>query len=195
LRITIANEILIFPFFSPLFLRVGAKFAAAEASPEWKCSKCGRNNCYVCNDIDVTACSHLRAANEARKHQKELQRNAAKVALEKKRRDQVENVDGTKELLAKTSKVCPKKGCGVRIQRVQGCGHMTCRSCRAEFCWVCKVIWKSGVALHLDSCSLATTRKTALSRLNVSDYADGWQDDDRYDSSADAGLWLIGGQR
>lgn len=32
-------------------------------------------------------------------------------------------------------KNCPK--CGVIIEKVGGCTHMTCRKCKHEFCWVC----------------------------------------------------------
>jgi ariadne-1 len=38
-------------------------------------------------------------------------------------------------ILANTKK-CPK--CSVRIEKNQGCNHMTCRKCHFEFCWVSK---------------------------------------------------------
>jgi ariadne-1 len=37
-------------------------------------------------------------------------------------------------ILANTRK-CP--ACTARIEKNQGCNHMTCRQCKHEFCWVC----------------------------------------------------------
>lgn len=42
-------------------------------------------------------------------------------------------------ILANTKK-CPK--CSVRIEKNQGCNHMVCRHCKAEFCWICLGSWK-----------------------------------------------------
>ena len=41
-------------------------------------------------------------------------------------------------IIANTKK-CPK--CHVRIEKNQGCNHITCRSCAYEWCWVCNGSW------------------------------------------------------
>jgi hypothetical protein len=41
--------------------------------------------------------------------------------------------------LAQNTKACPH--CGVRIEKNQGCFHMTCTKCRFQFCWECLADW------------------------------------------------------
>ncbi|KOS22601.1 Uncharacterized protein ESCO_002233 [Escovopsis weberi] len=43
-------------------------------------------------------------------------------------------------LLATLCKACP--GCGWAIEKDQGCSHMTCLSCKYEFCWDCLSPWR-----------------------------------------------------
>lgn len=40
------------------------------------------------------------------------------------------------------TKACPGAGCGLPIQKGDGCFHMTCRECDHEFCWECLADWK-----------------------------------------------------
>ena len=43
-------------------------------------------------------------------------------------------------ILANTKK-CPE--CMTRIEKNQGCNHMTCKICKFEFCWICNGSWAS----------------------------------------------------
>jgi len=40
-----------------------------------------------------------------------------------------------REAAGKDAKECP--GCGILVQKSQGCNHMTCTKCSTEFCYVC----------------------------------------------------------
>lgn len=41
--------------------------------------------------------------------------------------------------VAANTKRCPK--CELPIEKNEGCNHMSCRTCRHEFCWVCMKAW------------------------------------------------------
>jgi hypothetical protein len=47
------------------------------------------------------------------------------------------------------AKPCPK--CGVNIDKDGGCDHMTCHTCRHNFCWQCLVPYDGSVQ-HLEGC-------------------------------------------
>ena len=38
-------------------------------------------------------------------------------------------------------KYCPKRSCGVPIQKNEGCSHMVCSQCHYSFCWFCGQKW------------------------------------------------------
>ena len=46
--------------------------------------------------------------------------------------------DNAHWIIANTKR-CPS--CSVRIEKNQGCNHITCRSCKHEWCWVCNGSW------------------------------------------------------
>lgn len=40
------------------------------------------------------------------------------------------------------TKMCPNDKCGRPIEKNQGCNHMNCKICGADFCWMCLGPWK-----------------------------------------------------
>ena len=42
---------------------------------------------------------------------------------------------------AQNTKACPH--CSTAIEKNEGCLHMTCTSCRYEFCWNCLGVWRT----------------------------------------------------
>lgn len=49
------------------------------------------------------------------------------------------NESETANWILANTKSCPK--CNSRIEKNQGCNHMTCQCCRFEFCWICMQDW------------------------------------------------------
>ncbi|KAJ1328244.1 ariadne-1 [Microdochium nivale] len=47
----------------------------------------------------------------------------------------------TQSWLDAHTKRCPGSGCGFALQKGEGCFHMTCPSCAAQFCWECLADW------------------------------------------------------
>ncbi|PVF96666.1 hypothetical protein CPB86DRAFT_708599, partial [Serendipita vermifera] len=73
------------------------------------------------------------------------------------------NKDLTDELVKTTTKACPREGCGRRIEKIDGCDHMTCKppgGCGYEFCWLCLASWKEIIrgdnSRHYDHCAYYT---------------------------------------
>lgn len=125
------------------------------------CSECQYRYCFSCKVPmhEGEACSdyHERLRREPEKRREE------ELSLKK---------------VEKVSKPCP--GCTARIQKHNGCDHMTCklcshlivpmltilgRRCKHEFCWICLAdyggpdgIHNRGNDAHLDSCKYAPGR-------------------------------------
>lgn len=49
------------------------------------------------------------------------------------------NESETANWILANTKPCPK--CGSRIEKNQGCNHMTCSGCKHHFCWICMGDW------------------------------------------------------
>jgi ariadne-1 len=50
------------------------------------------------------------------------------------------NESETANWILANTKPCPR--CRSRIEKNQGCNHMTCQQCRYDFCWICSGEWK-----------------------------------------------------
>jgi len=57
-------------------------------------------------------------------------------------RDKCRNESETANWILTNTKACPSPKCDNRIEKNQGCNHMTC-PCKHEFCWICLEDWKS----------------------------------------------------
>ncbi|ERT02893.1 hypothetical protein HMPREF1624_01196 [Sporothrix schenckii ATCC 58251] len=167
---------------------------------------------------DERALERLRDEHERSRftsYDMQRQRQLAERAVRTLALEAHENSRGSQLVIATTAKRCPRVGCRVPIQRDEGCGHMTCRRCLTEFCWACKVIWKAparpGVRgsvfgsygrrgqgpsstvlmpLHLPTCRFGSQRTISRDRIDLSEYATGWDVDLGYDEELDSGLWF-----
>jgi len=55
-------------------------------------------------------------------------------------KEKCKNESETANWILANTKACPK--CRSRIEKNQGCNHMTCQKCKYEFCWICSGDWK-----------------------------------------------------
>ncbi|OCL13123.1 hypothetical protein AOQ84DRAFT_126384 [Glonium stellatum] len=115
-----------------------------------KCAECGFRMCF--------------------RHQQPWHTNITCTDFEDLRLHGDPNYVETQKLISKTTKGCPE--CGVRITKGKGCFHMTCRSCKHEFCWECLADWDSvqnNPQRHNDGCYFrsSTVYPTAISGENL----------------------------
>jgi len=82
------------------------------------CDDCGTCFCLKCGEEPHAplSCRDLRHWNEKCKNESE-----------------------TANWILANTKPCPK--CSSRIEKNQGCNHMTCQACKYEFCWICMGYW------------------------------------------------------
>lgn len=84
-----------------------------------------------------------RARREQARYDEQQQREAAE---RRRRADEIarrrhEDIQ-SERTIDRVTKSCP--GCGSRIEKNEGCMHMTCTKCRYEFCWECLGPWAVG---------------------------------------------------
>jgi len=80
-------------------------------NPEMVCENCGQIYCFLHSNAHPNeTCEEYTARME-----EEFRKN--------------------REAAGKDCKECP--GCGIVVEKTQGCNHMTCTKCKTEFCYVC----------------------------------------------------------
>ncbi|OSS45230.1 hypothetical protein B5807_10214 [Epicoccum nigrum] len=62
-----------------------------------------------------------------------------------------EDEESEKAIKNMGAKQCPK--CGVNIEKQGGCDHMTCKTCRHNFCWECLGAFTGNANNHAETCS------------------------------------------
>ncbi|RPA98733.1 hypothetical protein L873DRAFT_1008913 [Choiromyces venosus 120613-1] len=86
----------------------GQFHSGREEQPIATCPKCSGKSCFTCR----------------------IPWHASRTCAEVKEEERV-----NEELFEKITKICP--GCGIRVEKADGCDHMTCR-CKTEWCWLCR---------------------------------------------------------
>ena len=101
-------------------------FIDEETDSFFTCSSCHtrtRVQCKTFNHPDVSCGQN--------------QRNLAQAEPTTTRRQRQQDERASERLVNTIAKQCPGMGCGARIEKNNGCDHMTCSHCRHEFCRVC----------------------------------------------------------
>lgn len=60
-----------------------------------------------------------------------------RISGRRTRREEVATV----QTIERTTRQCPNSECRVRIEKDDGCDHMTCQQCKHQFCWLCLAPW------------------------------------------------------
>ncbi|KAM0818211.1 putative RING-type domain-containing protein [Seiridium cardinale] len=87
-------------------------------------------NCIECSECNFTMCYSCQSPWHA-------DLTCAQYASQR-----AESFTETQTWLSQNTKPCPGEGCGVQVQKGDGCFHMTCSRCHFEFCWECMADWR-----------------------------------------------------
>lgn len=109
------------------------------------CESCGYRQCLThkvawhdgesCEQYDYRISGRQAEDDERHTREREDRKRYDEMRDEQKAaKRRAEEEKKTESMIGTVSKQCPG-GCGWRIQRNEGCDHMTCKKCRHEFCW------------------------------------------------------------
>jgi len=156
--------------------KAGQLNPGTESNPKWQCKKpsCKAENCFNC-------------------------RSLWHVGRTCRQNRLMQNLDpATQEALLRTTKGCPKRDCGRRIEKHFACPDVFCAreagGCGTHFCWNCKVIYEESGKPHLGTCRFKALYSTCRvipkpSAATNSSYAEGWDQDPKYVPPADEYTW------
>jgi len=104
---------------SPTSRNRGNNVIKGGANSVATCTECSTSFCYACGSEPHAplTCHQLGQWNE-----------------------KCEDESETANWITVNTKACPK--CSARIEKNQGCNHMTCRACNHHFCWLCMCDWE-----------------------------------------------------
>ena len=91
------------------------------------------------------------------------------------------NESETANWILANTKSCPK--CVARIEKNQGCNHMTCQRCKYEFCWICMGDWNdhgANTGGYYKCNKFDTSTSTTVADDDMSDIAKAKRELDRY---------------
>jgi len=115
-----------------------AYFVPEQDSRACFCPKCTTQFCALCRRPWSTVIVKSTLTNQSKT--KEVTHSKKTCTAYAKLVPSSNNYDYASVARAIHAKMCP--GCSVRVQRVDGCNHMTC-SCGMEWCYVCQCPWNT----------------------------------------------------
>jgi ubiquitin len=129
----------------------GEEFPHGSRYPRVQCFKCKAVGCFR-HLANGKGCSAWHAGKTCEEYDAWLSQQPAGVV--------------TEAWLNANTKSCPT--CNCRIEKNGGCNQMTCKHCKADFCWLCNELWPknasggSSVPKHKQTCRYYGSSSRAL---------------------------------